>query len=377
MYLTKASLTATLALALGSATAAPAPTLPKPSDVVSGFVNGWEPTGGVQQQDAAAALPLPARTIFQFPEAEKGVWLENLEVAPNGDLFMTTMWPSAALYTLRNPSAPGAQAELVHTFPDAQGLSGITATGERCYVVVAAQYSALTAVVPGSAAIWSIEVPASGAPKTRKITDLPEGGFLNGATTVPKPDDCGCRCGSTVLVSDSFNGQVWRVDTRTGAYDVAAKFPEMDPIEGAALPFGVNGIRVMHGHLYWANSNQLRIFRVAVDAAGRAVPGAPVETVATVEAAFIDDFDVDARGTLWLTTNADNKVLAIRPDGAWEVVVGGAGDMAVAGDSAAKFGRGRADRQTLYVTTSGASAVPVNGTITEPAKVVAIDTSSY
>lgn len=375
MQLTNASLVATLALAMGSATAAPAPALVQPSEVIDVLSSSSKPKS-VQQQ--GAQLPLPARTVFQFPEEEKGVWLENLEVAPNGDLFMTTMWPSASLYKLRDPSSPDPQATLVHTFPDAQGLSGITATGERCYAVVAAQYSALTAVVPGSAAIWSIQVPADGsAPVTRKITDLPEGGFLNGATTVPQPADCGCRCNSTVLVSDSFNGQVWRIDTKTGAYDVAAKVPEMDPIEGADLPFGVNGIRIMNGHLYWANSNQLKIFRVAVDAAGAAVAGAPVETVATVEAAFIDDFDVDASGTIWLTTNADNKVLAIRPDGAWEVAVGGAGDMTVAGDSAAKFGRGRADRQTLYVTTSGASAVPVNGTITEPAKVVAIDTSSY
>lgn len=374
MQLTNASLMATLALAMGSATAAPAPTLPKPSEIIDRFSSLWKPTG-LQKE---AKLPLPARTIFQFPEEEKGVWLENLEVAPSGDLFMTTMWPKASLYTMRDPSSPNPQASLVHTFPDAEGLSGITATSPNCYVVVAAKYSALTAVVPGSAAIWSIQVPADGgAPVPRKITDLPEGGFLNGATTVPQPADCGCHCNTTVLVSDSFKGQVWRVNTLTGAYDVAAKAPEMDPIEGAALPFGVNGIRIMNGHLYWANSNLLKIFRVAVDAAGAAVPGAPIETVATVEAAFIDDFDVDAAGTIWLTTNADNKVLAIRPGGAWEVVVGGAGDMTVAGDSAAKFGRGRADRKTLYVTTSGASAVPVNGTITEPAKVVAVDTSSY
>jgi hypothetical protein len=52
-------------------------------------------------------------------------------------------------------------------------------------------------------------------------------------------------------------------------------------------------------------------------------------------------------------------------------------EMSVAGCTAAAFGRSKKDGKTLYVTTSGGQAVPVNGTVTEGGKVVAIDTSGY
>ncbi|KAK8052510.1 hypothetical protein PG993_003895 [Apiospora rasikravindrae] len=332
-----------------------------------------------------AQLPLPQRMVYQFPEDH--TWVENLYVRDNGDILMTMMWPKASLYLLKNPSTSpeGTEPTLIHTFDDAQGLLGIAETAPDTFAVISSKFSAMAAVVAGGSAIWEVSIQDVANPKVRKITDLPEGGFLNGMV---KLHSAACRNVApadrkTVLVSDSFNGLVYRVNTNTGAYEVAVKVPEMDPVAGAALPFGVNGIKIMGHYLYWANSDHTSMYRVAVDmATGHMRQGAKVETLVTLkDTAFLDEFDIDEDGTIWGVTNADNKLIAMRPNaqngGSYEVVLGSNTEMTLAGDTSARFGKGAGNRRTLYITTGGASVVPVNGTITEPAKLVAVDTRGY
>ncbi|KAK7955915.1 uncharacterized protein PG986_005137 [Apiospora aurea] len=331
-----------------------------------------------------AQLPLPQRTVYQFPEDH--TWVENLYVRDNGDILMTMMWPKASLYLLKNPKTnpEGTEPTLIHTFDNAQGLLGIAETAPDTFAVVSSKFSAMAAVVSGGSAIWEISLQDVANPKVRKVTDLPEGGFLNGMV---KLHSAACRNVApgdrkTVLVSDSFNGLVYRVNTNTGAYEVAVKVPEMDPVEGAALPFGVNGIKIVGHYLYWANSDHASMHRVAIDMTnGHMREGATVETLATLkDTAFLDEFDIDEDGTIWGVTNADNKLIAMRPSaqgGSYEVVLGSNTEMTLAGDTSARFGKGAGNRRTLYITTGGASVVPVNGTITEPAKLVAVDTRGY
>lgn len=328
-----------------------------------------------------AQLPLPARTVYQFPEEHS--WIENLFVRDNGDILMTMMWPKPSLYLLKNPSTnEGAAPTLIHTFDDAQGLLGITETAPDTYALVSSKFSGMAAVVANGSAIWEISIQDVANPKVRKVTDLPEGGFLNGAV---KLHSSTCRNVApedhkSILVSDSFNGCVWRVNTVSGEYKVAVKVPEMDPVAGATLPFGVNGIKIMGHYLYWANSDHTSMYRVSLDMkTGAMREGAAVETLMTLQdTAFLDEFDIDEDGTIWGVTNADNKLIAMRPTGnAYETVVGSATSMTLAGDTSARFGKGAGNRRTLYITTGGAGVVPVNGTITEAAKLVAVDTQGY
>lgn len=331
---------------------------------------------------APLQLPLPSRTVFQL--AEKPTWFENLAVGPSGDLFVTLLWPTASLYRIRDPGSSGQQAGIVYTIAGSQGLSGIAAVTADTYVVAAANYSSVGVVVPGTGEIWSITVPAegSGAATARKITDVPESGLLNGLTTVPssRNEQCDREYDTTILlVADSLAGYVLRVDVATGQYDVAVQVPQMAAPSGAAVPFGVNGIKIRDGYLYWTNTATVSIYRITIDANGRAVPHALAETVAvvTAEASFLDDFTFDDAGDIWVSTNVNNTILRVRPDGSARIVVGGEGDLTVAGATAAQFGRDKDDRSTLYVTTSGANIAPVNGTITEPAKVEAVKTENY
>lgn len=357
MQLFLANSLAAIALAMSSIAAIPSPERPKDSA-------------------ACDKLTFPSRTIFQFES--NATWIENFSVGPEGDLYFTTLWPQASLYQLRDSSGPTPNASLVYTIPGAGALSGITAISSDTYVVGAAIFRSIGVLEPGTGAFWSIRVPTVGnglgEAIAKKIADIPEAGFLNGFATLPQ-GICRHRCNTTVLAADSFNGQIWRVNIATGKYDVAIKVPEMAP--QTALPVGINGIKIQDGYLYWTNAATTSIYRLAIDAQGTPTPGAAVETLFYIESAQLDDFTIDDEGNFWVATNADNRVIAIRPDGAQEVVVGGKGTLTVAGDTSVRFGRGDGDKQTLYVTTGGANSAPVNGTITEPAKIVAVDTSSY
>ncbi|KAI6084457.1 hypothetical protein F4821DRAFT_170769 [Hypoxylon rubiginosum] len=324
---------------------------------------------------------LPAKTIFQFNQT--GTWLENLAVRPNGDLLMTMLTPSASLWTLKQPYSPHPEASLVHTFTGATGLNGITEVRPDVFVLLSAQYSGVGEPVAGSFAVWEVSFHSSStSPSIRKITDFPEAQLANGIALVPT-----CSEHDIVLVCDSFAGSLWRINTRTGdRAPLVQQAPSMSAPAGGALPIGINGLKVRGGYAYWSNSAQVAIYRTRIDAHGYLASSTSttangtavdvevgVETVATLDSPFVDDFAFDGRGLLWVATNGDNKVDVVRADGSVETVAGGADADAVAGDSAVAFGRTPLDRDVLYVTTSG--TLPNNRT--EPAKVVAVNRAGF
>ncbi|KAK9774092.1 putative SMP-30/Gluconolactonase/LRE-like region domain-containing protein [Seiridium cardinale] len=314
-------------------------------------------------------LPLPSKTIFQMDTGD--IWLETILARQNGELLVTMLWPNSSIFSLQNPSSPSPEWNLVHTFDGENGVLGIVETKPDIFVVAAGQFTAMGTWVAGTGALWEISLAKSDAPSVRKITDIPESVFLNGVEAVP-----GCAH-DAVLIADSSLGAVWRVDTNTGNYSIVLEVPEMLPIANATEQFGVNGLKVRDGYLYWSNSNYHTIYRVKFDSHGYPVAGAPVETVAVLDSVFIDDFVFDKTGTLWAATNLDNLVVALRPDGSSETVAGAATQLTVAGDTSVTFGTTKSDSHILYVVTTGAVASPVNGTVTEPPKVVAVDTTGF
>ncbi|KAI2610512.1 hypothetical protein GGR54DRAFT_369406 [Hypoxylon sp. NC1633] len=326
---------------------------------------------------ASRTAKLPAKTIFQFNET--GTWLENLAVRPNGDLLLTMLSPSASIWTLKRPYSSAPSPALLHTFDNATGVGGIAETTPDTYVVVAAAFSGPGQPIAGTAAAYSVSFqpqthnpnhgPASPSPSVHKIADIPEAQLLNGVASVGS---------TTVLIADSYAGVLYRLDTANGHYAVILRVPELSAPTGATLPFGVNGLKVHANHVYWSNSGTTTLYRVAIDAYGYPAPApatktVQVQTVAKLDAPFIDDIAIDVRGVLFAATNADNKVDAVRPDGTVSTVVGGAADDTVAGDTAVAFGRTPLDRGVIYVTTSG--TLPGGGT--EPAKVVAVNRAGF
>ncbi|KAF7542636.1 hypothetical protein G7Z17_g11399 [Cylindrodendrum hubeiense] len=329
---------------------------------------------------ALAAVTLaktsPAETL---DELSLGTWLENIAVRPNGDILATQMFPSAIIYTIKNPTKKPHTLEQLVDLPAIQNIYGIaqvpTGPDSERYVVVGSNGTTIANPTVGTFSAWTIDLVRDsrcGKTKVKKVSSMfNDSRFLNGVTEIP-------GVSNAVLVGDSTNGNVGHLDLKTGKFDTSAfVFPEMDPTE--AVPFGVNGIHIHNGYLYFTNSATVSIFRIAITPRGYPAKGAKVELVINLssKASFVDDFAFDADGNIYAATNFDNSVISINLKTLKvNTIVGGVDELTVAGSTAVAFGRGKHDKETLYVATGGALAAPVGGTKTEGAKVVAVDTDA-
>lgn len=329
----------------------------------------------VPQTREKVGLQLPHRIVHQFPNH---TWLENIAVRSNGDLLVTALIPNPALYQISRPASLSPSVSLVHNFTSVDGLLGISETKPDVFAVVGGNFTSPGVQVNGSFSAWKVDLSSSygsykhnskdaDAATVNLVTAIKPAAFLNGLESL-------LQIPTTVLISDSTLGVVWRLDTLTGRFNKALDFPEMKVAPNASLAIGINGIRIAKDTLYWTNSFERIIYRIKIDDNGSAARGAAVEKVVHIEeAAFLDDFAIGDDGTIWAAENVGNRLWAVRRNGSYAVVEGGVGQITVAGDTAAAFGRGTKDKDTLYVVTSGAQAGPVNGTYTEGGKVVAID----
>ncbi|KAF4445959.1 hypothetical protein F53441_10348 [Fusarium austroafricanum] len=317
---------------------------------------------------------LPAKTLSQLP---LGTWLENIAVRSNGDILTTELWPSANVYTLCNPGASRTGLEKLVSIPSITGLLGIAEVPRKLgmpetFIVVGGKATALSKLTPGTFEAWAIEFPGNllhqGSVQIRRISRMTRNStFLNGVTAIPGRSEA-------VLVSDSKAGFIGRLNLFTGLFDTKAfVFPELAPVSADA--FGVNGIKIRNGYLYFVNSNAVKIYRIKITAAGYPAKGAKPQLVADLSkgVGFLDDFEFDTAGNIFAASNLENSIVFVNTKtGKWKTVVGSVGEMTVAGSTAVAFGHGKA-KNTLFVSTGGALFKPVNGTKTEGAKVVAVN----
>ncbi|KAK3503888.1 hypothetical protein B0T13DRAFT_508646 [Neurospora crassa] len=322
---------------------------------------------------------------------------QNIVVRSNGDLLLTEFAPTASLYLVSNPNTNPKQ-HLIHTFDSIQGLAGIAEPTEDLFVVVGGNITGVgnraSNNVSGNGSslffAWTIDLRdnttfhgiTDGQEETKQninitqIAQFTSALLPNGVASIPGNPDA-------VLIADSLAGLVWRLDIQTGSQKVAVKVPEMSAptnSSGGGL-VGINGIKMHLGYLYWKNSATVKIYRVKLDRDGfnDGNGTAAVETVADLssQATFVDDFAIDDDGVVWVVTNSDNTLLAVKEGKKAVLVGGGKTELTFAGDTAAAFGRDHRNRKTLYVTTCGGLRTPVNGTVTEGGKVVAVDTSGF
>ncbi|KAF5005045.1 hypothetical protein FDECE_8461 [Fusarium decemcellulare] len=317
---------------------------------------------------------LTAKTLSQLPV---GTWLENVAIRSNGDLLVTELWPSATVYTIPNPAVCGAGLEELVTIPSITGLLGIAEVPKspgkpETFVVIGSKATALSHLTPGTFEAWALEFHYKRHQpkvKVRQISNMTKDStFLNGVVALPGGSDA-------VLISDSVAGFVGRLDLFTGIFDTSTfVFPEMAPISAGA--FGINGIKIRNSQLYFTNSNAVKIYRIAITGAGYPVKGAKPKLVADLSkgVSFLDDFEFDVKGNIYAASNFDNSIVFVDVEtGKWKTIVGGIHKMTVAGSTAIAFAHGKKEKNTFYVSTSGALGKPVDGTKREGAKVVAVN----
>jgi hypothetical protein len=306
-------------------------------------------------------------------------WIENPAFRPsNGDLLFGLV-TEPSLYQLENPLNQ-ATAKLLYEFPEVTSVFGMLEIANDVFAVAVGNFSTTTVTATEkSFSLWKVDFKNGergniGTPDISKITDIPEAIFLNGVTKAEsRPYHKHQEQLDTVLIADSVLGAVWKVDTNTGHYEKVISLPEMLPPTNASLDIGINGIAVYDGSLYWTNTASETIYAIAIDPSTcSALPNTSLRTVAEDIGIAIDDFTFDNNGNLYV---AGGDTVVVFPDAADrskseltpKTIVGSTTTMTVAGSTSVRFGG-----DVLYVTTDGGVAAPVNGTIVEAGKIVAL-----
>jgi hypothetical protein len=281
------------------------------------------------------------RPLYTFPN---GTFVENLHARQNGHLIITTL-TSNELYTL-DPTARSPTPKVIHTFPNGTALTGLTEIKRDIFAVITGIFDlSLGAAALGSLTICTVSLRDE-TPGVKKITSIANSTLFNGVASIPEDP-------YIILAADSHLGAVWKVDLRTGAYDVAFADPLFEtrpdlPLSGANL--GIDGIKIWDKYLYWANSIHNQIGRVKINEKGEKI--GPLEVVATIENTVeIDDLDFDSYGDIWITSPVVGKVVWLSADGKQQRIVDDSS--VVAGATSVAFGRSLTDLNTAYVGTYG------------------------
>ncbi|KAJ5159123.1 uncharacterized protein N7500_008774 [Penicillium coprophilum] len=285
------------------------------------------------------------REIYRFPN---GTWLENIAVRPNGNLLVAVL-STAELWEI-DPSTPSgpSSARLVHHFDGAEDADGITELSPDLYAVIA------------SNSVWTIDLRSHESAKPTLIAKLPAG-YLNGIATLDE--------GNAVAITDSQLGRVWRLDIRSGTYDVIHQDETMAANTDMGLLLGVNGLKIVGDYMYYSNTPKRIFCRVRIDTHTGQASG-PYEVISNDTMA--DDFAIGPHGIGYLAGIRDNVVIRVFPNGYHEIIAGSKGSTDLMTATSAAFGRTRKDHNVLYVTTGGETELPVNGTSTRGGKVMAL-----
>ena len=315
----------------------------------------------LSQRDSRA--PLPTHDIHQFPNE---TWVENLTVRQNGQILVTVL-SAPELYQV-DPFRTNTPAALIHQFPGATGLLGIVELQQDVFYVIAGNWSIATLTsTNGSYSVWKVDMRSSKVVDgsihppavVSKVTDIPEGMFLNGMAVLNKSK-------GLVVIGDSGAGVVFTLNVGTGRYSKTIDDPTMKP--NASLQLGINGMKIRGGYLYYTSSAQEIFCRILINSAD-GTAGGPAKVIA--KNVLGDDFSLDPAGNAWIGQDPNNTVVKITPEGGVTFVAGSLNSTVVAGATSTAFGRTPLDRSVLYVTTTGGILGPVK---IEGGKVVAIYT---
>ncbi|KAF7197276.1 putative hetero-Diels-Alderase [Pseudocercospora fuligena] len=287
---------------------------------------------------------------------------ENLAIRPNGQVLSTTTNPNARIYQIDplNILPP----TIVHTIPNVSSANGIV-EGKPDVYYVASGHINLTSpsdTVPSSYSITELDMRGvfvlpngrlSRKPATKRIANLPNAALLNGIA-LARPES------EHLLVADTFRGLIWNVNVQTGNVGIALN--DTTTKGSSSNPAGVNGMKVHNGSLYWTNTGQSKLYKVAIDKQGNVQDGDEAEVVTSN--IVCDDLVLDHIGNAYVASPL-GLITKVSPGGHQEVIAGNSTGSKLNGPTAVRFGRLASDRWSLYVTTDGGIPQfggPINGT---------------
>jgi hypothetical protein len=257
-----------------------------------------------------------------------------------------------------DPTVENPTFDEVHTFPNVT-LFGIAEVQPDVYGIIALVLNVTTiSAVPGTIAIWRVDLSSGGLPVVTKAADVPDAMFLDGLGAVPGEPDL-------VLGADTAAGRVWQINLRTGVVRIAAQDDAFAP--GAPAPaFGINGLHVRGGDLYFTNSQKKAFSRVPISVRGGNVAQAgPIQALGSANGTEeFDDFVFDVAGRVWAATLPDTLTLFFplpQENGMFGQLNALGNPVEFDSPTSAAFGRGRVSQQhTLYVTTQAGQLIAVD-----------------
>ena len=284
------------------------------------------------------------KQIYQFSNSSF-TDIENIAARSNGQLLLNLITEPSTYYI--DPTSSNATAQHLYTFPNGTSLTGIAEYNPDVFAVVVGNYTiAKYAGLPGSFAIWSLDVRSPAAPVVKKIADIPEAHALNGMTAVKGSP-------GLLLIADSALGLVWSLNATTGTYQKAIQDPLLGP--SGPFPLGINGLHVHKNTLYFTNSAQGFFGKVGITSTGDGVGN--VTMIAEPSTGNIyDDFALDGQGNAWIT-NHPNALTEVTAGGGQISIAGGGNSTEFVQPTSATFGRGSLlEKCTLYVVGAGTNS---------------------
>ena len=292
-----------------------------------------------------ASQSVQVQVVHEF---SPGYSLENLAVRQSGEI-LATVANHPQLYQV-NPFT--GETVLAATIPGVTSTLDVVELEKDVFYTDAGNVSLVTITgTPGSFGIFKIDMRAfdptkpGSAPVTR-VASIPEGTFLNGMVVLDKKD-------GLILVAESFLGLVWKVNVYTGKVTKAIDVPSMKPDPSNAIQIGINGIKIRNQALTFDNYDLGTLNTIPIKPDGTAA--GPAKVIAT-GLVGTDDFQYDVRGDVFIAQNRPGNELGfLKSDASTGNVLA-----PVVGATAVQFGRTKADRKTLYIT-SDAGVMVVGG----------------
>ncbi len=313
-----------------------------------------------QQQGPRPTQPTQPKisTVYEFGE---GTWPENLAVRSNGKVLVN-MLEAPHLFMI-NPETKNAT--LIHESTAGTSLFGITEIQPDLFAFAVGNYSITTGPVDGTSSIWTVDFrhyeKTKEAP-VKKVAAFPEAGLVNGITAISP-------WSSKIIVTDSAKALLYALDYNTGAYETVLAGASLGYAADAALKIGVNGVRTYQNYLYYTNTDQQLLYRVHIN-----LDGHPTDQPEAVGSVWGDDFSISHDGNVAYVGGVLNNTVE-RVDikkNKTTVIAGSRDSLDVAGVTSTALGRTKKDRNTLYMSSEGGLASPVDGKA-NPGRLLAIE----
>ncbi|KAI9650427.1 hypothetical protein NHQ30_000441 [Ciborinia camelliae] len=308
---------------------------------------------------------LPHDIIARFPT---GSFLENIAVRSNGTILISNMISGQILYIDPSDKNPQSTIKVIHDFNSASEVSLEEdeeggAYGSKYQAEAIVQHPDMADIfytfsgLHGKAGTWSIyrldlrnfdPSRESVTIGVKKLADISEAAWLNGATMIPQT--------STLLMAESSQGKIFAFNLDTGNISTWLQDERLGKATTAAEIPALNGLQYFRGQVFATVSDRGTLVRMQVDEDGK-YRNDGLDVV--VKQLLGDDMAFDCEGNAYVATNPEQTVLkfvgiGIAPRKEERIrILGGLNQKETAGPTALAFGRGENDTDCIYVITNG------------------------